>query len=65
MDVPFEVAKIVIDAYEFAGIDVSKISFADMMAGLKFHCGKDGNEAYDLVLKVLTKEVVAKIKAGG
>ena len=65
MDVPFEVAKILVDSYEEAGFDTSKLTACDMLFGLIFDGEETGEEAYKAIRGVLTKEVIDKIKAGG
>lgn len=65
MNVPFEVAKIMVDSYEEAGFDTSKLTVYDMLFGLTFDGEETGEEAYQAVLGVLTKEVIDRIKAGG
>lgn len=65
MDIPFEVAKILVDSYEEAGLDTSKLTACDMLFGLTFDGEETGEEAYRAVLGVLSKEVIDRIKAGG
>ena len=64
MDIPFEVAKILVDSYEEAGFDTSKLTIYDMLFGLTFDGEETGEEAYRAVLGVLAKEVIDRIKAG-
>lgn len=65
MNAPFEIAKILVDSYEEAGFDTSKLTVYDMLFGLTFDGEETGEEAYQAVLGVLTKEVIDRIKAGG
>ena len=60
-----EVAKILVDAYEFVGFDTSKLTVYDMLFGLIFDGDENGQEAYDAILRVLRDEVIDRIKAGG
>lgn len=64
MDIPYEVAKILVDSYEEAGLDTSKLTVYDMLFGLTFDGEETGEEAYQTILGVLTKEVIDRIKAG-
>ena len=51
-----EIAKILVDTFEENGISTEGISFYDMMFFLF------GDESYDLVVKALSNDVIAKIK---
>jgi len=54
-----EVAKILVDAFEDAGVSTKDMSFYDMMFMLWLWGEK---EAYDLVVKALGKDVIAEIQ---
>lgn len=51
-----DIAKAVIDSYEENGIDTSGKSFYDLMFMLY------GTEAWDMVVKAMSKEVIDRIK---
>lgn len=51
-----DIAKAIIDSYEENGVDTSRKSFYDLMFMLY------GTEAWDMVVKAMSKEVIYKIK---
>ena len=53
----FEIAKAIVDSYEENGFDTSGKSFYDLMYILH------GTEAWDMVVKVMSKEVISRILA--
>jgi len=63
METIHPLAKILVDSFNEAGINTDDLSFYDMMGIIwASKYDKEEREAYDLVLKALTKDVVAAIK---
>ena len=64
MEAIHPIAKILADSFNDAGVNTDDLSFYDMMGVIwASKYDREEREAYDLVLKVLTKDVVAAIKA--
>lgn len=59
MTSPHPIAKILVDAFNEAGVNTDGFGFYDMMAAL-WLAGEE--EAYNMIVKALSNEVITNIK---